>query len=174
MRRLVGLIALTFLASLGTPGTGLCANPVQAATPQPKAAGSLPSPTPCPACGKTPVSKLPEQASAHPASASPIPVATNPPAPVRVQPFKSRVVAVTKHARTFRMGKKIVHVVHVTEATKLLHGNGTPASFEELGSGVEIRGSYRKRPDGELDAVTLKIGPKSPSPATNAIDEDTL
>ncbi len=71
------------------------------------------------------------------------------------------------------MGKKTVHVMHVTPETKLLHANGSPASFDELVAGAEIRGAYRKRSDGELDAGSLKIGPKTAKP-NNLIDEDSL
>ena len=71
------------------------------------------------------------------------------------------------------MGKKTVHVVHVTPETKLLHANGSTASFEELVAGAEVRGAYHKRADGEVDAGSLKIGPKIAEP-NKLIDEDSL
>jgi hypothetical protein len=74
---------------------------------------------------------------------------------------------VDKSARTFRMGKKTVHQVHVLPETKLAKSDESPATFEEIIVGEEIRGSVRKRADGEYEAISIKIGPKeqaSPAP----------
>ena len=75
-------------------------------------------------------------------------------------PFRSVVVSVNTAARTFCMGKKVVHQVHVLPETKLTQANTTPAAFEALAPGVEIRGAVRKRADGDYDAVSVKIGAK--------------
>ena len=82
-------------------------------------------------------------------------------------PFQSVVVSVDKAARTFRMGKKVIHQVHVLPETKISQGDGTAAGFEALAPGTEIRGSVRKRSDADWDAVSVKIGPKpAPSPTS--------
>jgi hypothetical protein len=90
-----------------------------------------------------------------------------PSAEARPFPFKNTVVSVDKSARTFQMGKKTVHQVHVLPETKLSKTDESPATFEEIIVGEEIRGSVRKRADGEYEAVSIKIVPKaaaSPAP----------
>jgi hypothetical protein len=93
-------------------------------------------------------------ASEPPASATPLPAKPRP------YPFRSVVVSADPAAQTFQMGKKKIRTVHINPATRLLKSDGTPATFGDLTAGAEIRGSVRKRPDGELDAVSVKIGPK--------------
>jgi len=94
---------------------------------------------------------------------TPTPISAAKPSPVvkaRPFPFQSVVVSMDKKARTFRMGKKVIHQVHVLPETKLLKADGTSAPFEALQPGMEIRGSVRKRSDADYDAVSVKIGPK--------------
>lgn len=104
--------------------------------------------------------------AAIPAPAAPEPTPTPAVAPVapvaqtRPFPFQRVVVSVDAAARTFRMGKKIIHQVHVLPTTRVMKGDGTPGVFEALAPGVEVRGSVRKRADGDYDAVSVKIGPK--------------
>lgn len=93
------------------------------------------------------------------AAASPA-QAASPAAEARPFPFKSSVVSVDKAARTFRMGKTTVHQVHVLPETKLAKGDESPATFEAIVVGEEIRGSVRKRADGDYEAISIKIGPK--------------
>jgi len=95
---------------------------------------------------------------------SPSPTAT-PAVKARSFPFQSVVVSVDKAARTFRMGKNVVHQVHVLPETKIAKGDGTAAGFEALAPGTEVRGSVRKRSDADWDAVSIKIGPK-PTPSS--------
>jgi len=87
---------------------------------------------------------------------------------VRPFPFESVVISVDKNTRSFKMGKKTVHQVHVLPETKVLKGDGTPAVFEEIIVGIDIRGSVKKRADGDYEAVSLKVGPKAQaSPAAS-------
>jgi len=107
------------------------------------------------------------KAESSPAAAAAADAAASPTAEARPFPFKNTVVSVDKSARTFRIGKKTVHQVHVLPETKLSKADETPAVFEEIIVGEEIRGSVRKRADGEYEAVSIKIGPKeqaSPAP----------
>jgi len=103
---------------------------------------------------------------ALPALAAPEPsptaaqAAATPAVSTRPLPFRSVVVSVDAAARTFRMGKKVIRQVHVLPTTKVMQGDGTPGVFETLATGVEVRGSVRKRADGDYDAVSVKIGPK--------------
>lgn len=113
-----------------------------------------------------PASGAPAKSREPKAESSPAaPVA--PEAKVRPFPFKNTVISVDKPARTFSMGKKNVHRVHVLPETRLSKGDETPATFDEIIVGMEVRGSVRKRADGDYEAVSVKMGPKaqaSPSP----------
>ncbi len=82
----------------------------------------------------------------------------------RAVPFKSVVFSVDPEGKNFRMGKKKVRLVYVMETTRFLKSDGSPANVTDLKPGVEIRGSTRKRDTGELEAVTVKIGPKNTKP----------
>ncbi len=119
-----------------------------------------PSPTPAPA---------PVTAEALP-SPSPTPK-------IRPLPFKSTIVSIDTRAGVFKIGKRKIRTVHVLPTTKLLRGNGTPAVYGELVAGAEIRGSLRKRDDGDFDAVSLKVAPKSSTvgmPPVAAEEGDTI
>lgn len=94
--------------------------------------------------------------------------AASPAAQTRPFPFKSTVISVDKATHTFRIGKKTVHQVHVLPGTKLAKSDETPFTFEEIVVGTEIRGSVRKRADGDYEAVSLKIGPKVAAPPVAA------
>ncbi|MDD5349713.1 MAG: hypothetical protein PHQ12_05830 [Chthoniobacteraceae bacterium] len=100
---------------------------------------------------------------AAPADPAPSPATTATAAPTakpRPFPFQSVIVSVDPAARTFRMGKKVIHQVHILPETKITRGDTVPAAFETLTPGMEIRGAVRKRADGDYDAVSVKIGPK--------------
>ena len=78
----------------------------------------------------------------------------------RAVPFKSVVYSVDPEGKSFRMGKKKIRLVYITPATRIIWNDGSPATIEDLKPGVEIRGSTKKRDTGELEAATVKIGPK--------------
>lgn len=125
-------------------------------------------------CVAIPALAAPTAKSASPTPAASPAASATPAAKARPFPFQNTVVSVDKTARTFRMGKKTVHQVHVSPEIKVLKGDGTPATFEEIVVGMEIRGSATKRADGDYDVVSLKIGPKaaatsaaSPSPSAS-------
>jgi hypothetical protein len=78
----------------------------------------------------------------------------------RAVPFKSVVFSVDPEGRNFRMGKKKIRLVLVTPETRFFRNDGRPATVHDLIPGTEIRGSTKKRDTGELEAATVKIGPK--------------
>lgn len=121
-----------------------------------------------------PALAAPKKAATPAPDASPAATAT-PAAKAKPFPFKNTVVSVDKATNTFTIGKKTAHKVHVLPETKVLKGDETAATFEEIIVGVEVRGSVKKRADGDWEAVSVKIGPKaeaspspSPSPAAKA------
>ena len=80
-------------------------------------------------------------------------------------PYQGVIVSVDKTAHSFRIGKNVVHQVHMQPETKLTQDE-KPVAFETLAKGMEVRCSVRKRADGDYDAVSIKIGPKpTPTPA---------
>lgn len=79
----------------------------------------------------------------------------------RALPFRSVVHSIDEeHRAYFRMGKTRLRRVHIQPDTRFLLASGEPATAEDLRVGIDIRGSYRKRDDGDYDAVTIKIGAK--------------
>ncbi len=80
---------------------------------------------------------------------------------VRPLPFNSVIYSIDEeHRAFFHMGKKRLRKVYLTPDTRLLLASGEVATVEDLRVGAEVRGSTRKREDGHLDAVTVKIGAK--------------
>lgn len=79
----------------------------------------------------------------------------------RPLPFQSIIATAPDTHGVFEIGKKKKRTLHLTERTKLWHGDGTtPATAADLLVGVEIRGSLRRLDNGEYEALSLKIGPK--------------
>jgi len=123
-------------------------------------------------CAALPTLAAPASKTVSPTPAASLAASATPAAKARPFPFQNTVISVDKAARTFRMGKKTVHQVHVSPETKVIKDDGTPAMFEEIKVGMEVRGSTTKRADGDYEAVSLKLGPKaaatpvaSPSPS---------
>jgi formylmethanofuran:tetrahydromethanopterin formyltransferase len=108
-------------------------------------------------CAAMPAGAAPEAAATPVAITTPTPAATP---KARPFPFQSVVISVDAAAKSFRMGKKIVHQVYIVPTTRVMNGDGTPGTFESLKPGVEVRGAVRKRVNGDYEAVSVKIGPK--------------
>ena len=70
------------------------------------------------------------------------------------------------------MGKRKIRLVRVVTSTKLFRGDGvTPAAFEELVPGVELRGALRRLENGAFEAISLKIGQKRDTASPQAAEE---
>jgi hypothetical protein len=74
----------------------------------------------------------------------------------RAIPFRGKVGAINKTAKTVTVGER---VFHITPETRLLKG-GKPATLEQCVVGEEIGGSYRKGADGKLTAAMMRFGPR--------------
>ena len=83
--------------------------------------------------------------------------AQNTKAQQKLLPFRGKVTAVDKTARTLTVGKR---VFNLTKETKLLKGS-TDARFEEFAVGDLVTGSYTKAPDGRLLARKVYLGGKN-------------
>ncbi|MCW5555029.1 MAG: hypothetical protein KIS67_23055 [Verrucomicrobiae bacterium] len=81
----------------------------------------------------------------------------------RPLPFRGKVGAINKTAKTVTVGER---VFHITADTRIIKG-GKPAKLEDGVIGDEIGGSYRKAEDGKLVAAMVRFGP-APEGATKA------
>lgn len=73
----------------------------------------------------------------------------------RAIPFRGKVGAINKTAKTVTVGER---VFHITAETRIVKG-GKPAKLEDGVIGDEIGGSYRKAEDGKLVAAMVRFGP---------------
>jgi hypothetical protein len=73
-----------------------------------------------------------------------------------VIPFRGKIGAVDKTAKTITVGER---TFQVTSETKIAKGE-KPATLDDAAVGEEIRGSYKKTDDGKLIAQRVSIGPK--------------
>jgi hypothetical protein len=73
-----------------------------------------------------------------------------------VFPFRGKVNAVDKTAKTVTVGER---VFQVTSDTKLMKA-GKPVKLDDVAVGDEVGGSYRKADDGKLVAQMIRFGPK--------------
>jgi len=74
----------------------------------------------------------------------------------RAIPFRGKVDAVDKAAKTVKVGTRVFAVSAETKIQK----DGKAATLEEITVGEPIRGSYRQADDGKLNAVSLFFGLK--------------
>ena len=75
-------------------------------------------------------------------------------------PFHGKLAAVDKSASTITLkGKETNRVFQITPATKIIK-TGKPASLDDATVGEDVGGSYKKTESGNLEALSLRIGPK--------------
>jgi hypothetical protein len=78
------------------------------------------------------------------------------PNPNRTVPFRGKVDAVDKQAKTVTVGTRVFHVTAETRIQK----DGKAATLADFVVGEPIRGSLRQTEDGKLNAVSLSLGQK--------------
>jgi hypothetical protein len=71
-------------------------------------------------------------------------------------PFRGKIDAVDKTAKTIKVGERTFQVTSSTIIKKL----GKPATFDDAKVGEEVRGQFKKTEDGKLELLSLYIGPK--------------
>lgn len=93
--------------------------------------------------------------------------------PARPLPFQVTVYRVHNTSNTFttrtKAGKE--NVFHITEKTKILNGDDTPATLADIKADEVVRGSRIKLGDNKWEAVKVIIGTK-PSADKDEKDED--
>jgi hypothetical protein len=77
----------------------------------------------------------------------------------RAIPFHGMIASVDAKTKTFTIvGKGKSRAFKITDATKLMK-SGNPATMKDVVANEEVRGSYWKAADGNLEAKTVKLGP---------------
>jgi hypothetical protein len=73
-----------------------------------------------------------------------------------VVPFHGKLKGVDATARTLAVGELTIRINAETKISKA----GQPAALEDGVVGEDVSGAYRKSAAGELDATTVRFGPK--------------
>ena len=85
----------------------------------------------------------------------------------RTLPFRGKIGAVDKQAKTIKVGERTFHVIADTKINKA----GKLATLDDATVDEEVGGSYREGADKKLNLVSLRIGarpdvaPKKDAPA---------
>ncbi|MFN0068863.1 MAG: hypothetical protein ACKVYV_14655 [Limisphaerales bacterium] len=75
-------------------------------------------------------------------------------------PFRGKIKSVDAAKMTITLaGQEKDRVVHVTSQTKIVMA-GKPAVFGDIKAGEEVGGQGKKRENGELEATSLRVGPR--------------
>ena len=76
-------------------------------------------------------------------------------------PFRGKLAAVDKNAKTITVGKSVYHIISATRIKK----GGKDATLEDGVVGEEVSGYAKPMDDGGMAASTLTFGPKPESKA---------
>jgi len=82
-------------------------------------------------------------------------------APARAIPFRGKIAAVDKQAKTIKIGERTFHITADSKITKA----GKVATLDDATVGEEVGGQYREGADKKLNVVSLRIGPRPDAPA---------
>ncbi len=88
----------------------------------------------------------------------------SPGAKVRPYPFNSVIFSFDPESGALRIGKNRIRLVFLTSTTRMLREDGDVATWDDLVDGTAVRGSIRKREDGELEVISITVGTKSQTP----------
>jgi hypothetical protein len=72
------------------------------------------------------------------------------------RPFRGKLAAVDKTAKTIQVGKSIYYITSETKITKA----GQPATLDDGVVGEPTSGYVKPAEDGKMTATTLRFGPK--------------
>lgn len=87
-------------------------------------------------------------------------------APARAIPFRGKIAAVDKQAKTVKVGERTFQITSDSKIAKA----GKPATLDDATVGEEVGGAYREGADKKLNVVSLRIGPR-PEPAPKQDDK---
>ena len=101
----------------------------------------------------TPTFSFAQDATNAPATQTPTPKKH------KYTPFHGKVDAVDANAQTLTVGTL---TITITSKTKISNtATGEPAVLSDITAGEFVSGSYKKSPDGTLDATTIHIGKRA-------------
>lgn len=86
----------------------------------------------------------------------------------RAIPFRGKITAVDKSAKTVKVGER---TFHVTSETRIIKA-GKPATLDEATVGEDVGLAYREGDDKKLNLVTLRVGPRPEAPKKDAPKQD--
>ena len=87
---------------------------------------------------------------------------------VRAVPFRGKIAAVDKSAKTIKVGDR---TFHVTSDTRIIKA-GKPSTLDEVKVDEEVGGAYREGEDKKMNLVTLRVGPRPEAPKKDAPKQD--
>jgi len=88
-------------------------------------------------------------------------------APARAIPFRGKIAAVDKQAKTIKVGERTFHITAESKIAKA----GKPATLDDATVGEEVGGAYREGADKKLNVVSLRVGPRPDAPAAKPDDK---
>jgi hypothetical protein len=88
-------------------------------------------------------------------------------APARAVPFRGKIDAVDKQAKTFKINDR---TFNVTSDTRIMKA-GKPGTFDDVKVGEDASGNYREAADKKLNVVSLRVGPRPDAPAAKPDDK---
>ena len=74
----------------------------------------------------------------------------------RAIPFRGKIAAVDKQAKTIKIGERTFHITADSKIAKA----GKPATLDDATVGEDVGGQYREGADKKLNVVSLRIGPR--------------
>jgi hypothetical protein len=77
-------------------------------------------------------------------------------APARALPFRGKIAAVDKQAKTVKVGERTFQITAESKISKA----GKAATLDDATVGEEVGGAYRETADKKLNVVSLRIGPR--------------
>ena len=78
------------------------------------------------------------------------------PAAPRALPFRGKIGAVDKSAKTIKIGER---TFQITSDTRIMKA-GKPATLDDVAEGEDVGGAYREGDGGKLNVVSLRVGPR--------------
>lgn len=76
-------------------------------------------------------------------------------------PYRGKVDAVDKQAKTFKINERTFNVTSETKIKK----DGKEGTFDDVAVGVNVTGSFKEGTDKKLNATTLNVVAAKPAPA---------
>ena len=86
----------------------------------------------------------------------------------RAVPFRGKIAAVDKSAKTIKVGERTFHVTSDTRIVKA----GKPATLDDATVGEDVGGAYRESEDKKMNLVSLRVGARPEAPKKDAPKDD--